>query len=146
MQYWKCFNIAFSKGIQFYHRLFKIKNLAQSSFYFLLNKLLYKNMSKSHESIPLKYLSRISCLSKQQMFSAWVAIGLCLLHQRVFPILLAFFLNIIILFLHSVLSLTLLKRRLRIFTIAALQSQRSIHHLKSRFLQSNYFRLLKHYL
>ena len=60
-------------------------------FYFLLtNKLLDKNISKRNESIPLKQLSRISYLSKHQILSEWVAIGLHWPqeYKRVFPILL----------------------------------------------------------
>ena len=47
------------------------------------------NVSKANESIPLKHLPRISYLSKQQILSPWVDIGLFLPqeHQRAFPIL-----------------------------------------------------------
>ena len=61
------------------------------SFYFLLtNKLLDKNISKTNECMSLKELLQISHFTRQQILSAWVAIGLHLPqeHQRVFPILL----------------------------------------------------------
>ena len=109
MQYQKCFNIAFSKAIQFYLKLFKVnKNLAQLSFYFLLNsELLDKQISKLNKIVKITF-SNFMFIQKANVFcmsSHYFAFSTRKPES--------------ILFLGSFLSRTLLKNKVCTCTVAA---------------------------